>query len=233
MKISKVLLTSALLLSNCSSDDVTRESVRLFPDISMLKPVNVRLCGFLPIVSNNPKLKNGSGYKYLLKEYDTDGNKIIDSYFYYNLNEDEIYMKGDFFMPHSAQAIVLSCIDFRFRQPLAEFLAKELNLFEFDHKTDGGGVKQLLAEGPVKDWILANLEIAFNLHDVSRIILVNHQDCGAYGGSSNFNSVEKELAFHRNQLTQAALLLKEKYPNMQVQAYLGLLGNSIKFEEVA
>ncbi|MDP4000863.1 MAG: hypothetical protein Q8P83_01345 [bacterium] len=135
-------------------------------------------------------------------------------------------------MSHKAQAIVLSCIDFRFRKDLQNFLEEDLKLNEFDHKTDGGSVKQLITEGPVSDWILANFEIAFDLHGVQRIILINHQDCGAYGGSKKFTSFDDELTFQRDQLNQAVSFLSEKYPDKIIEAYFAQLSEPINFEKI-
>ncbi len=136
-------------------------------------------------------------------------------------------------MSHQAQAIVLSCIDFRFRKALQNFLENELSLQDYDLKTDGGGVKGLVEEGPVRDWILKNFEIAFNLHGANRIILINHQDCGAYGGSATFGKSEEELRFHQEQLLQAASLLRSLYPDKQIEAYFALLTEPISIKKIA
>lgn len=131
-------------------------------------------------------------------------------------------------MSHPAQAIALTCIDFRFRKALHEFFENELSIYDIDHKADGGGVKMLNQEGPVRDWIFQNFDIAFNLHGVNRVILVNHQDCGAYGGSKAFTSPEDEISQQELQLRQASSIINAKYPDKQVEAYLALIDSDSK-----
>lgn len=126
-------------------------------------------------------------------------------------------------MSHKAQAIIQTCIDFRFRKALNDFIENELNLHSVDIKTDGGGTKMILEEGPIREWIFTNFEIAFKLHGVERVILMNHQDCGAYGGSSAFGSLEEELLNHETLLRHAVSVVRAKFPDKQVDAYLALI----------
>lgn len=136
-------------------------------------------------------------------------------------------------MSHNADAIVLACIDFRFQPAIKKFLDEELKLSSYDLKTDGGAVLQLLSEGEVKNWILKNFEISFELHNVNRIILINHTDCGAYGGSKKFGEdFNGEKEFHKSELTKAVSLLKDKYPDKLIEAYLAIFGEEITFEKI-
>jgi len=135
-------------------------------------------------------------------------------------------------MSHNAQAIALSCIDFRFRKAVQDFLNNELGLPDVDFKGDAGAVQQIVEKTPAGDWICKNFEIAFSLHGVNKIILINHQDCGAYGGSKKFTDEKQEIEFHTEQLKKAVEILKEKYPDKTVEAYFALLSGPIKFEKV-
>jgi hypothetical protein len=135
-------------------------------------------------------------------------------------------------MSHKAQAIVLTCIDFRFRKAVQKFLEEDLNLTDFDLKGDAGGAKELLTDGPVKDWIMRNFQIAFDLHEVNRVILINHTDCGAYGGSKLHGSVEEEKKFHEEQLKQAVAVVRAVYPNKEFEAYLAILGEPIVLQKI-
>jgi hypothetical protein len=137
-------------------------------------------------------------------------------------------------MSHQAQAIALTCIDFRFRKALQNFFENELNLYAIDHMAQGGGAKMVVEEGPIREWVFANFDIAFNKHAVNRVILINHQDCGAYGGSDAFNGLEDEIAKQEIQLRHGVSVVQSKYPDKQVEAYLALLGegDSIEFKKV-
>lgn len=137
-------------------------------------------------------------------------------------------------MSHQAQAIALTCIDFRFRKALQNFFENELNLYAVDHMAQGGGAKMVVEEGPIRDWVFANFDIAFNKHAVNRVILINHQDCGAYGGSDAFGGLEDEIAKQEIQLRHGVSVVHSKYPDKQVEAYLALLGDNdtITFKKV-
>ncbi len=137
-------------------------------------------------------------------------------------------------MSHKAQAIALTCIDFRFRKPLQDFFENELNLYAVDHMAQGGGAKMVVEEGPIREWVFDNFDIAFSKHDVNRVILINHQDCGAYGGSSSFNGLDDELGKQEMWLRHAVSVVHSKYPDKLVEAYLALLGDGdlVTFKKV-
>jgi len=81
---------------------------------------------------------------------------------------------------------------------------------------------------------ICNFDIAFNKHNVERVILINHQDCGAYGGSEAFNGLEDEVAKQEIQLRHAVSVVHSKYPDKQVDAYLAMLGDQdqVSFKKV-
>ena len=137
-------------------------------------------------------------------------------------------------MSHKAQALIQTCIDFRFRKPLNDFIENELNLHSVDIKTDGGGIKKIVEEGPIREWLFANYQIAFDLHGVDRLILINHQDCGAYGGSKAFNGEEDEIEKQSVHLRHAVSLIGAKFPNKQIEAYLALISpeGKVSFKKV-
>lgn len=137
-------------------------------------------------------------------------------------------------MSHKAQAIVQTCIDFRLRKPLQDFIENELNLYSVDLKTDDGGIKEIYEGGPIREWIFKNMEIAFNLHEVNRVILINHTDCGAYGGKGAFENEEKEPEQHEIQLRHAVSDVRAKFPTKDVEAYLALIADNdtVTFKKV-
>jgi len=71
------------------------------------------------------------------------------------------------------------------------------------------------------------------LHHVRKIVIINHQDCGAYGGSAKFNgNAEAEQKFHEEELRKAKSIILEKYPDKEVvlvYAKLADEGENIEF----
>ncbi|MCL5435719.1 MAG: hypothetical protein M1275_01400 [Patescibacteria group bacterium] len=120
-------------------------------------------------------------------------------------------------MSHTCDAFVLACMDFRFHQKISEPL-KKMQINSYDLKCDAGGAKFLASsEKPaVRDWIFENIKISMRLHGVKKVVLVNHYDCGAYGGNKTWTNDEAQLNFHREQLTQAKARVAEKFPGLEV-----------------
>ena len=123
-----------------------------------------------------------------------------------------------------AQAFVQTCDDFRIQKPLQEFFENTLNLYAVDLKTDLGGIKEVFEGTPKRDWIFDNIKASIEQHQIERVILVNHTDCTAYGGSDKFANQNEEVETHEIQLRHAVSDVKAKFPNMNVEAYLVILG---------
>ncbi len=136
--------------------------------------------------------------------------------------------------PHICEGFVLSCMDFRYHKQVSEILKKE-GLVSFDLKCDAGGVKYLVStEKPaVREWILSNMEISKNLHHIKKIILINHFDCGAYGGNAAFDSEESQLDFHKQQLTDAKVIVASKFPDLEVTSYFAIIrGEAVELKSM-
>jgi carbonic anhydrase len=125
---------------------------------------------------------------------------------------------------HSCQAFVLACMDFRFHTQLEDQL-KARGYKTFDLKCDAGGVKYLISQDKpaVGDWILQNIEISVRLHHIGEVVLINHYDCGAYGGNAAFDSDESQLQYHKEQLSEARELVGAKFPDLKVTTLFATL----------
>jgi len=56
-----------------------------------------------------------------------------------------------------------------------------------------------------------------DLHQVEKIVIVNHADCGAYGGSAKFNGdSEAEQKFHEGELRRAKDKSQTQFPDKEV-----------------
>ena len=117
--------------------------------------------------------------------------------------------------PHLA--VVLLCIDYRFWPEALPLL--EAKYGTFDLIEIAGASKSLVSPLEEEDRVtlLENIGISVNLHHPERLILTNHTDCGAYGGSAKFASHEEELAFHREELRKAKIHAAQKFPDLQIE----------------
>jgi carbonic anhydrase len=135
---------------------------------------------------------------------------------------------------HSCEAVVLACIDFRFWKEAVKFVENELNIKTFDFPSLPGSAKAI-NEG--NDLAMQCISVPCDLHHVQKIVIVNHQDCGAYGGSAKFNGdTEAEQKFHEEELQKAKNIISEKYPDREVILIYAKLvdkGENIEFVSVS
>lgn len=112
---------------------------------------------------------------------------------------------------HGADALVATCIDFRLQEAINNWIAENFQPKTFDRVALGGGVKNLEA-------ILSQIDIAVRLHHIKKVVLVNHEDCGAYG-EENLPDTEAEHSKHSADLKNTKTKVKEVYPNLEVDTY--------------
>lgn len=116
---------------------------------------------------------------------------------------------------HSCKAIIITCIDFRIQTDINKWIKQHFKAKTFDRVAFGGGVKNL-------ETILSQIDIAIRLHHIKKVVVVNHEDCGAYGESGT-------LKKHAEDLKAARAKIKEVYPNLEVAAYYLHLNGNFEF----
>lgn len=117
-------------------------------------------------------------------------------------------MNNNFLNQHKCEAAVLICMDFRFHNDLYRHVKEVMKIESFDLLAMAGSAKDLIENGPGKEAILRDFSISKDLHKAGKVIIVHHIDCGAYGGSKNFESREKEIEFQKDQLYRAKNLIR-------------------------
>lgn len=115
---------------------------------------------------------------------------------------------------HSCEAVVVTCIDYRLQKAIDNWISENFAPKTFDRVAFTGGVKNL-------DTILGQVDIAKRLHHIKKVILINHEGCGAYGEAG---TAEK----HSEDLKNAAGKIKEQYPDLKIQTYYLHLDGTFK-----
>lgn len=115
---------------------------------------------------------------------------------------------------HTCSAFVVTCIDFRIQKFVEEWLHKNVGEGEYDRVAWAGGVLDLAA-------ILKHLAVSIRLHHVKKAVLINHEDCGAYGEAGDF-------ARHRQDLQAAAEKIKYLHPRLMVTTYYVFLNGRVE-----
>jgi carbonic anhydrase len=107
---------------------------------------------------------------------------------------------------HSCEAVVVHCIDFRLQEHLNQWLTARFGERNYDRVSVAGGVRDL-------EFIAGQVQLAHSLHHVRRAILINHEDCGAYGAQGTPGR-------HAADLQRAAAVLAVSLPGVQVELFL-------------
>ena len=114
------------------------------------------------------------------------------------------------------RALVIRCIDFRIRLKEFSDLLETIGYEEgsYDLMSLPGSAKGLLsaAEGCV---LTGYIQIAERLHHIAEIVIIYHNNCGAYG----IDDPKEEFEKQKNDLQAIILLLKIAFPGIKVRTF--------------
>ena len=112
-----------------------------------------------------------------------------------------------------ADACVITCYDARFDQAVRKFL-KRRGIQMYDQVKIAGSAKTLAAPAneAQRDFVLEMVRISMRLHHAGTVLLIGHNDCGAYGGAPAETIVAD--------LFRAAQVLLTAEPSLAVECYL-------------
>ncbi len=116
---------------------------------------------------------------------------------------------------HLTEAIVIGCIDFRFQRVIENWIHANLGQMAYDRVSLAGGIFDFYT-------VLKQVEISHSLHKIQKVILLNHEDCGAYG---ELGTKER----HIHDLVEAERKIETLYPDVEVDTYYIHLDGSFEF----
>ena len=118
------------------------------------------------------------------------------------------------------EAMVLSCIDPRFQPKVFNYLKKKKLTGKYSSFTIAGAAIGVTAKN-FKKWqstFLDNLSTSIKLHKINKLIVINHEDCGAakiVNEKKKFNLViEKKI--HKDSFEKIKLILNKKFPTLKI-----------------
>ncbi len=118
------------------------------------------------------------------------------------------------------EAMVLSCIDPRFQAKVFNHLKRKKLTGKYSAFTIAGAAIGVTHK-KFKKWhstFWDNLDTSIKLHKISKLIVLNHKDCGAakmVNKEKKFNSLI-ESKIHKESFINLKNKLKKKYPNLKV-----------------
>ena len=129
------------------------------------------------------------------------------------------------------KAMVLSCIDPRFQPIVSSYLKKRNLNGKYSSFTIAGSAIGVTA-AKFRRWhktFWDNLETSINLHKITKLIVINHRDCGAakiLNGKKNFTEHNESL-IHKKSFNQIKKTLKKKHKKLKIEMFLISLNKKI------
>ncbi len=126
-------------------------------------------------------------------------------------------------MTHSCNNLVFTCMDFRFRDIHDTYIK---SMVSCDRIALAGASKSIV-DDDTRIAAIKQIKLANKLHGVNTIYLIDHEDCGAYGGKTAVTSDQEELELHRKNAHEARDIVLKEIRNIQVVTKMALLDGQI------
>ena len=133
----------------------------------------------------------------------------------------------------SADALVLTCMDYRLVDDAVKYLHGRGFENKYDHLVLAGASAGALGKlGP--DWASTfwkHVDTAIKLHHVKDLIVIDHRDCGAFKivfGPDSIADRKRETNLHRNLLRELRDQTNAKFPTLGTQILLMDLDGSVE-----
>ena len=135
-------------------------------------------------------------------------------------------------MKSNYKAMVLSCIDPRFQSIVFNYLKiKKLN-GKYSSFTIAGSAIGVTAN-KFKRWhkvFWDNFETSVKLHNIKKLIVINHRDCGAakiINGKKDFTIIN-ETNVHKNSFQKIKKIFRKKYPKLSIELKIISLNSNVE-----
>ena len=127
--------------------------------------------------------------------------------------------------------MVLSCMDPRFQHLVHNYLKKKKLFGKYSAFTIAGAAVGV-THSKFKKWhktFYDNLSTSIKLHQIEKLIAINHQDCGAakiVNGKKAFN-ITNEQKIHKESFSKLKKEIKKRFPKLKVELNLMSLDSKI------
>lgn len=106
---------------------------------------------------------------------------------------------------HSCDVLIVTCIDFRFQKHIENWLSQHVGAGNYDRVAWAGGVFDSTG-------VMRQVDISVRLHNIKKLILMNHEDCGVYGEAGTFERHAKDLREFKQKILK-------QYPKLKDELY--------------
>ena len=135
-------------------------------------------------------------------------------------------------MKFNYKAMVLSCIDPRFQSIVYNYLKKKKLNGKYSSFTIAGSAVGVTAN-KFKKWhkvFWDNFDTSVKLHNIKKLIVINHRDCGAakiINGKKEFTKIN-ETKVHINSLQKIKKIFMKKYPELTIELKIISLNSKVE-----
>ena len=135
-------------------------------------------------------------------------------------------------MKKKYQAMVLSCMDPRFQPIVFNYLKKKKLSGKYSAFTIAGSAIGVTAN-KFKKWhkvFWDNFKTSVKLHNIKKLIVINHRDCGAAKiiiGKKEFSKIN-ETRVHKHSFQKIKKIFKKRYPKLKIELKLISLDKKIE-----
>ncbi len=121
-------------------------------------------------------------------------------------------------MSHKCKTLIFRCMDFRLRLSDFSKLLESIGCPEgsYDLVSVAGSGKDFLSEKNEADFLFKQIEISVCLHKAEEIIILYHDNCGAYG----IDDLDAEHNQQNNDLFEIKKIINDKFSRLDFKAYI-------------
>lgn len=132
-----------------------------------------------------------------------------------------------------AEALLLTCMDFRLANEVEAYMTARGLRDNYDQVIlAGASLGALNDRFPAWSEVFwQHLDLAVQLHEVHRVIVIDHRDCGAYKmimGEAAVKDADTELKTHVKQLYALRSAILARHPHMEVEIGLMSLDGTVQ-----
>jgi carbonic anhydrase len=133
----------------------------------------------------------------------------------------------------AVDALLLSCMDYRLVDDTERYMSGRGLRDKYDHIVLAGASLGALT-GKYPDWgrtFWEHLDVAIQLHQVHKVMVLDHRDCGAYKtilGEDLAKDPSRETTVHGTQLKALREQIKKKHAALDVELLLMALDGKVE-----
>ncbi len=134
---------------------------------------------------------------------------------------------------HTAEALLLSCMDYRLMDDITKYMDSRGMTNQYDHVVLAGASLGAVTRD-FKDWnktFWAHLKIASDLHQIKKVILLDHRDCDIYKiilKADFARDPALEMRIHGKYLRDLAKEIRKRYPKLQTETLIMNLDGTVE-----